>query len=238
MLAQIASFYGALAHSANSSGIPMRPIHSIQKGKPVYPDKANRLNPQILQAYSSSLFYRLQQLIPESVAMYHDLVIQNQREEDGYTTIYQILSTTLPVLQDFRPKWGPSLTKKVNMYKFVNLMQTHTDQERSFGRPYSEFELVTNIIQHAIDESRYEITARTAKAMVQNSMNNQKPAELNSTVLPADLTLKRIAQTLEPSKGWRPHQQDNEDIPTMHKFAARVNYSPTRERVFILQTVR
>jgi hypothetical protein len=135
---QIASFYGSLAHSANSSGIPMRPIHSIQKGKPVYPDKANRLNPQILQEYSSSLFYRLQQLIPESVAMYHDLVIQNQREEDGYTAIYQILSTTLPVLQDFRPKWGPRLTKKVNMYKFVNLMQTHTDQKKEASEDHTQ----------------------------------------------------------------------------------------------------
>jgi hypothetical protein len=219
--AQIASFYGALAHSTNSSGIPMRPIHSIQKGKPVYPDKANRLNPQILQAYSSSIFYRLQQLIPDSVAMYPDLVIQNQREEDGYTAIYQILSTTLPVLQHFRPKWGPSLTKKVNMYKCVNLIQTHMDQERSFSQPYSEFELVTNIIQHAIDDSRYKITARTAKAMVKNSMNTQKPAELNSTVLQADLTLKRIAQTLKSSKGRHPHQQDNEDIPTMHKFESK-----------------
>ena len=97
--------------------------------------------------------------------MYQDLVVQNQREEDGYTALYQILSVTLQVLQDFRPKWGPGLlTKKMNMLKFVNLMQTHhTHQEKNFGRPYSEFEVITNIIQGAIDDPIYEITARKSK---------------------------------------------------------------------------
>jgi hypothetical protein len=67
--------------------------------------------------------------------------------------------------------------------------------------------------------------------MVQNSMNNQKPAELNSTVLPADLTLKRIAQILEPSKGRRPYQQDNEDLPTMHKFESKTRALDPKKQV-------
>ena len=95
--------------------------------------------------------------------MYHNLVVQNQQEEDGYTALYQILSVTLPVLQDFRPKWGPALTKKMSMFKFVNLMQRHTHQEKNFGRPYSQFEVITNIIQGAIDDPIYEITARKSK---------------------------------------------------------------------------
>ena len=173
--AQIAIFYGELAHSANSSGIPLRPIHSMEKGKPIYLERASRFHSQVLKWYSTTLYYRLQQLIPEPVNMYHGLVVQNQREEDGYTALCQILSVTLPVLQDFRPKWGPGLTKKMNMFKFVNLMQTHTHQEKNFGRPYSQFEVITNIIQHTIDDPRYEMTARTSKAMIQNAMNNQRP---------------------------------------------------------------
>jgi hypothetical protein len=220
---QIAAFYNSLAHSANSSGIPMRPINSIQKCKPIYPEKSERqLHPQVLSRFSSTLYYRLHQLIPETVHMYHDLVIQNQRDEDGYTAIYQVLSATLPVLQDFRPKWGPAFPKKQSIYRFVNTMQTFTDQEHNFGRPYSEFELVTNIIQHAIEDARYEITATSAKAMIQNSMNNTGPEEARATVLPPELAMKRIAQTLDsPNKTRRPannQQSDLEDTPRLNKF--------------------
>ena len=146
--------------------------------------------------------------------MRHDLVVQNQRDEDGYTALYQILSVTLPVLQDFCPKWGSSLTKKINMFKFVNLMQMHTYQEKNFGQPYSEFEAITNIIQQAIDDSRYDMTARTAKAMIDSEFNEQRPDRPNRTHIPEGLTLQQLAQTLEPSRGRHMH----EDTPIINKL--------------------
>jgi hypothetical protein len=164
-------------------------------------------------------------LIPSSVTTYHDiLVLQHERAQDGYTALYQILSTCLPKLQDFHPKWGPDLTKKINMFKYVNQMQAHMDLEASYGRSYTDFEIVINIIQHAVQDPRYEIAVRTAKALLQNIMS-QAPGQ--HPTLPPDLTLQRLAQTLEPSRGRRNLTQAFDgNTPTLHKFESKRPMDP------------
>jgi hypothetical protein len=77
-----------LAYIANVSDIPIHSLPSIQKGKPVYPEKVTRLHPHVLTSYISTLYYTLEQLILDSVTTYHDIVAQNQRSEDGYTVLY------------------------------------------------------------------------------------------------------------------------------------------------------
>lgn len=136
--------------------------------------------------------------------------MQNIDNEDGYATLYQILRTVLPQLQDFRPKWGPTLDKNMDMYRFITKMQRHIATEVKFHRPYSELEMVTNIIQHALDDRRYEMTARTAKASIQQSL-----AQGTSVAF----TMLNIAQTLEPSKNTHRTMEEG-DIPTMNKFDA------------------
>lgn len=56
----------------------------------------------------------------------------------------------------FLSKLGPRLTKQINMYTFVNLMQSHMDMEATFNHPYSNYVAVTNIIQHAVEDDRYD----------------------------------------------------------------------------------
>jgi hypothetical protein len=58
----------------------------------------------------------------------------------------------------------------MDMCRFVTTMQRHTAIEVKFGRPFRELELVTNVIQHALDDRRYEMTAQTAKASIQQSL--------------------------------------------------------------------
>jgi hypothetical protein len=169
---QVESLFRNFAHMANSSGIPVRSLAQIKRGQPVYPASAvSRFHPSIMERFNSTIYYKLESLIPKSVATYHDIVAQNTSTEDGYTALYQILSTVVPKLQDFRPKWGPALTKDITMYRFVNLMQQHTDAEATFNRPYTELEIITNIIQKALENIRYEMPARTVKATIQNSMS-------------------------------------------------------------------
>jgi hypothetical protein len=68
----------------------------------------------------------------------------------------------------------PPLVQDINMFKFVNLMQSHLlDVEATFNCPYSEFEVVTNNMQHTVEDERYEIMAQTAKATLQNVMNQK-----------------------------------------------------------------
>jgi hypothetical protein len=138
-----------------------------------------------------TLYYKRELLIQPTVPIYHD-IRQNIDSKDGYTTLYQrILSTFQPKLQDFCPKWGPTLDKSQDMFRFVTTMQRRAATEATFGRPYSELEMVTNIIQHALDDRRYEMTARTANASIQQSLAQDAPIAL---------TMQNVAQTLEPSR--------------------------------------
>ena len=91
------------------------------------------------------------------------------------------------------------------------------DCEASYARPYSELEVITNIIQHAVEDPRYEITARTAKSQLQNALN-QKPASQKFLTIPPDLTLQRLAQTLAPSRPHRILTEEFANPPTLHKF--------------------
>jgi hypothetical protein len=102
----------------------------------------------------------------------------------------------------------------MDMYRFVTTMQRHTATEVKFGRPFRELELATNVIQHALDDQRYEMTAQTAKASVQQSLAQ------GATVA---YTMQNTAQALEPSKTTTNNSRSatDGDIPTMNKFDAR-----------------
>jgi hypothetical protein len=89
-------------------------------------------------------------------------------------------------------------------------MQQYALSEPEFGRPYTELEILTNIVQHALDNARYEMTARTAKATIQSALAQ------GTTIT---LTMQNIAQTLEPSRNI--HKGPDGDVPTMHKFDAK-----------------
>ena len=168
----------------------MRSINEVERGQPIYPESAkHQLHPQVLERYSATLFHKLETLVPETVPTYHDIVAQNTSSEDGYATLYQMLRIILPKLQDFRAKWGPPLDKNQDMYRFVRIMQEHATSEAEFDRPYKDIEIITNIIQHALDDARYEMTARTAKATVQSALAQGTRVTL---------TMQSIAQSLEP----------------------------------------
>jgi hypothetical protein len=109
-LESIETLYRQLASLANNSGIPMKLLKNIEKDQPVCPEEATEeLHPTVQQRFLATLYYKIDSLIPPSVPKYHDIVMQNIDNEDGYATLYQILRTVLPQLQDFRPKWGPTL---------------------------------------------------------------------------------------------------------------------------------
>jgi hypothetical protein len=208
----IETLYRQLAYHANTCSIPMKSLKEIERDHPIYPETAKRnLHPQVLKRFSATLYHKLETLIPDTVATYHDIVAQNTSSEDGYTTLYQILSTIIPKLQDFRPKWGPTLDKDHDMYRFVRIMQQHALSESEFGiRPYTELEIITNIIQHALDDVRYEMSARIAKANIQSAL---------AQATTVTLTMQNIAQTLAPSRNL--NQASEGDTPVMHKFDAK-----------------
>jgi hypothetical protein len=159
-----------LAHQANNSSIPMRSLQEVERGHPIHPDSAtNDLHPQVLERCSATLFHKLETLIPETAPTYHDTVAQNTSGENGCATLCQILRTVLPKLQDFRPKWGPFLDKNQDMFRFVRVIQEHATSEAEFNRPCKELETITNVIQHALDNNRCKMTARTAKATIQSA---------------------------------------------------------------------
>jgi hypothetical protein len=209
----IETMYRHLAHQANNSSIPMRSLQEVERGHPIHPDSAtNDLHPQVLERHSATLFHKLETLVPETAPTYHGTVAQNTSGENGYATLHQILRTVLPKLQDFRPKWGPSLDKNQDMFRFVRVMQEHATSEAGFNRPYKDLEIITNIIQHTLDDNnRYEMTARTAKATIQSAL-----AQGTRVIL----TMQNIAQNLEPSRT-RHQANDGGDVPTMHKFDER-----------------
>jgi hypothetical protein len=152
-------------------------------------------------------------------------VAHNIRAEDGYTTLYQILSLVMPALQDIRPKWGPNLTKDITMYRFVNTMQQYTDQKATFMRQYTELEIVTNIIQHALKDDQYEMAAHTTKSTIENRMA-QCPEDMTNNLIPG-LTMQHIAHALEPSH--RVLQHKFEDTPTFHKFESKHAIDPKKQ---------
>jgi hypothetical protein len=137
-------------------------------------------------------------------------VAQNTGSEDGCATLYQILRTTLPKLQDFHTKWGPNLNKNQDMCRFVRIMQEHATLEAEFDRPYKDIEIITNVIQHALDDARYKMTARTAKVTIQSALAQGTKVTL---------TMQNIAQSLEPSR--TTHQAIDGDTPMLCKFDAR-----------------
>ena len=119
--AQSASLHDALAHNVSISGIPMCPIRSIEKGKPV-PRKSvvsphtntDRLlhNTVLLPPTADT---GVSQYVPESTQRRH--LHRPLPDPVGHPTS----PPRLP------PQVGPkSLTKKTNMFKFVNLIQTYT----------------------------------------------------------------------------------------------------------------
>jgi hypothetical protein len=122
-----------LAHQANNSGMPMRSIQEVERGRPIYPDDAQEcFHSTVLERHSATLFNELELLVPETVATHHDAVAQNNTNEDEHATLCQILRMVLPKLQDFRPKWGPHLDKNQDMCRFVRVMQEHANTEASF----------------------------------------------------------------------------------------------------------
>ena len=208
----IETMYRHLAHQANNSGLPMRSINEVERGHPIYPESATyQLHPQVLERYSATPFHKLEILVPETVLTNHDIVAQNTSSKDGYTTLYQILRTILPKLQDFPTKWGPTLDKNQDMYRFVRIMQEHATSEAEFDRPYNDIKIITNIIQHALDDTRYEMTARTAKATIQSALAQGTRVTL---------TMQNIAQSLEPSQ--TTHQARDGDTPTMYTFDVKI----------------
>ena len=211
---QVEDLYRDIAHLANNCNIPMRSLNEIERGQPVYHEDAEALHPKMLRRYSAALWYKVKSLIPSTVPIYYDIVRQSTNEGDGFAVLYQILSIVMPKLQDFRPKWGPNLTKDIDMYRFVNQMEKFTETENTFNRPYSQLEQVTNIIQHAILDPRYEMTARTTKATLEQTLAQGQDTRL---------TMQNIARTLEPTKhtGRNDTHELGEDTPLIHKFETR-----------------
>ena len=107
-------------------------LNRVEVGVKVKKNSTGVHHPKVLEKCSDTLFHKLATLVSETVPTYHDIVAQNTSSQDGYATLYQILRTILPRLQDFRTKWGLTLDKNQDMYRFVRVMQEHATSKAEF----------------------------------------------------------------------------------------------------------
>ena len=127
--------------------------------------------------------------------------MQNMDNEDEYASPYQIISTVLPQLQDFRPKWGPAPRAEHGHGPFChNDAKTHR---------CSELKRITHIIQHVLDNGQYKMTSRKTKASIQQSLAQGTPSVV--------LAMGNVAQTLEPLRNATTNSQPagGSGVPTM-----------------------
>jgi hypothetical protein len=105
-LESIKTMHRQLANLANNSGIPIKLLKDVEKDQSLCPEEAtNMLHPKTLERFLAALYNKVKGLVTATVPTCHDILMQNVDQEDGCATLYQILRTVLPQLQDFRPKW-------------------------------------------------------------------------------------------------------------------------------------
>jgi hypothetical protein len=195
--------YNQIQKSAVSYNIFLSPINHIQRWNydetaippTCYLSQAQTINRPIYDRMAHALYDKLSRVNFSSTPQLEKILRQDIEEQDGFLTLYNLLSTFHPnLIEDSKRPPKPELNSSGDIYSFIAEYRLWLKFENIMNRTYTDKESVDYVISNLESDGRYD----KAKDAIIGTMNtfNQSLANTGSAVFPRSLKITVLANTI------------------------------------------